>query len=331
MGEQGKDGEFELIARYFAPLAAAEEGAFALGDDAAVLAMEPGRRLVVTTDTLIESVHFTADTPPEAIAAKLLRVNLSDLAAMGARPRAYTLSAALGEEIDGPWLEGFAAALAREQETFSITLVGGDTTATPGPLALTLCALGDVPEGRELRRSGARPGDAVFVSGSIGDAALGLKALLGELAGLGAGERDMLIGRYHLPQPRLELGQCLRGLANAAADVSDGLVADLGHICATSRTGAAIEAARVPLSAAARAAIAADESLIGAALTGGDDYELVFAVPGGAAGEVALLGTRLDLPLTEIGRITDEEGEGVRVLDRKGNVIPLGAGGYRHF
>ncbi len=331
MGGQRKADEFELIARHFAPLAAAEPGAFALTDDAAVLALQPGRRLVVTTDSLVAGVHFLPETRAEAIAAKLLRVNLSDLAAMGAKPVAYTLSVALPEDLEDGWLERFAQALAADQASFQVTLIGGDTVATPGPLTLTLCALGTVAEGCELRRSGARTGDAVYVSGTIGDAALGLAALQGGLPELAPELRETLGERYLRPQPRVELGQRLSGLAHAAVDISDGLVADLGHICAASGTGATVEAARIPLSPAGRAAIEADGQRMATVLTGGDDYELLFTAPSGSAAAVAGLSRELDLPLTVIGRINEAKGDGVRVIDENGRRIELAENGYRHF
>ncbi len=331
MGRHRKSREFELIARHFAPLSAAEPGAFALTDDAAVLALEPGRRLVVTTDTMVAGVHFLPENPAGTVAAKLLRVNLSDLAAMGAKPLAYTLSAALPEDMEDGWLERFAEALAADQGSFQVTLIGGDTVATPGPLTLTLCALGTVAEGRQLRRSGARPGDAVYVSGTIGDAALGLAALRGGLPGLAPELRETLGERYLRPQPRVQLGQRLSGLAHAAVDISDGLVADLGHICAASGAGATVEAARVPLSPAGRAVLEADAQRMATVLTGGDDYELLFTAPSASAAAVAGLSRELDLPLTVIGRIDEANGDGVRVVDENGRRIELAEDGYRHF
>ncbi|MCH8213016.1 MAG: thiamine-phosphate kinase [Proteobacteria bacterium] len=331
MGRQRKNREFELIARHFAPLSAAEPGAFALTDDAAVLEIEPGRRLVVTTDTMVAGVHFLPENPAGTVAAKLLRVNLSDLAAMGAKPLAYTLSAALPETMEDGWLERFAQALAADQASFQVTLIGGDTVATPGPLTLTLCALGTVAEGRELRRSGARPGDTVYVSGTIGDAALGLAALRGELPGLAPELREALGERYLRPQPRIALGQRLSGLAHAAADISDGLVADLGHICAASGTGATVEAARIPLSPAGRAVLEADAERMTTVLAGGDDYELLFTAPPESADTLAGLSRELDLPLTAIGRIDETKGDGVRVIDENGRRIELVENGYRHF
>ncbi len=300
-------GEFELIARYFAPLAATAPGALGLLDDAALIDERPGWSLVATTDTIVAEVHFPADAEPADVAGRLLGVNLSDLAAMGAEPAAYLLALALPRAWAAadlhPWLDGFAAGLAGWQREHQIALIGGDTVATPGPLTLTLTALGHVEAGRALLRSGARPGDRIYVSGSIGDAALGLRVLQGEFAPLDAAERAFLLDRYRLPRPRLKLGRRLCGLANAAADVSDGLVADLGHICAASNVGARIDAGRVPLSAPAAAAIGDDPALLALALSGGDDYELVFTAAASRDAEIAELARDLALPLTAIGEI----------------------------
>ncbi len=326
----GKADEFELIARYFAPLAGDEPGAFALADDAAVLGIEPGQRMVITTDTIVESVHFRSDDPPAVVAAKALRVNLSDLAAMGAIPKAYTLSLALPEDRDEEWVGQFALALAAEQASFDLTLIGGDTVATPGRLTVTVTAFGTLPAGSELRRSNARAGDAVYVSGAIGDAALGLKVLKGELPDLAPEHARALKDRYHRPRPRVSLGPRLTDLANAAIDISDGLAADLGHVCAASGMAATIMAPRVPLSEAARAAVAADPGLMTAVLTGGDDYELLFTCAPDDAPAVAALSRELDLPLTAIGQVAEGDG-GVRVIDANGRDMVLGDTGYRHF
>jgi thiamine-monophosphate kinase len=327
-------GEFELIRRYMAPLAKAAPGALDLMDDAALLDPPEGCELVVTADALVAGVHFLADDPPDLVARKLLRVNLSDLAAMGARPLGYLITAAWPEETEESWVARFAEGLAADQAAYGIALLGGDTTSTPGPLCLSLTALGAVPEGRALKRSGAVPGDLVFVSGTIGDSALGLAALDGSLTGPSEGARDYLIGRYRLPRPRLALGQALveGGLAHAAVDVSDGLVADLGHVCAASGLAGEIEAARIPLSGTARAALdgrAGESEALARLATGGDDYELAFAAPPESAGTLAALGRDLGLPLTRIGRIT--AGAGVRLLGPDGAEIDTGAGGWTHF
>lgn len=321
--------EFSLIAELFAPLARGAPEALGLTDDAAVVEVPPGRRLVVTTDMVVAGGHFLADDPPAMVARKLLRVNLSDLAAMGAAPRTYLLALAVPRGTKEDWLEDFAAGLAEDQETYGIHLIGGDIVATDGPLVASLTALGEVSDGGEVLRSGARPGDLVFVSGTLGDAALGLRTLRGDLAGVDAAGRAALVDRYRLPQPRLALGARLSGIAHAAIDVSDGLVADLGHICECSKVGAEVEAERLPLSPAAQAAVDADRSLSPVVLTGGDDYEIAFTAGPEAAGQVAELAAALALPLTKIGRIT--AGAEVRVVDDAGADVVLGARGYRHF
>jgi len=260
-----------------------------------------------------------------ANAGKLLRVTLSDLAAMGATPRAYTLNMALPLAVDDAWVAAFAAGLAADQERHGMVLIGGDSVATPGPTTLTVTGFGEVPAGGALRRNGARPGDVVFVSGTIGDAALGLLAARDGLALPGAAA---LIDRYRSPRPRIELGRRLRGLVHAATDISDGLVADLNHIAAVSRVAARIEADSVPLSTAARAALAGDANLIDTILTGGDDYELVFTAPRAAAGELAALAKELDVPITAIGEI--QNGEGVAVFDATGARRLMSRSGYAH-
>lgn len=325
----GGGDEFRLIGEIFAPLARDFPGAFGLTDDAAVIRPEPGFELVVTTDVMVAGVHFPAHEAAERIAAKLLRVNLSDLAAMGARPLAHLLGLALPEPLDESWLRAFAAGLAADQNTYGTVLAGGDTVATGGPLTLSLTALGQVREGRALRRSGARSGDLVFVSGTIGDGALGLLAARGELRGLEAEQRQYLAARHGLPEPRTELGPRLVGLASAAIDISDGLVADLGHLCRASGVAAVITCDHIPLSPAARAALKIDPSRISSVLGGGDDYELLFTVEAAGRGEIARLGRDLGLELTEIGRL--EDGAGVTVLDGGGAPMQVIHEGYTHF
>lgn len=324
-------GEFELIRRYFAPLAAGQPAALGLVDDAAVLAPPPGRELVLTADAMVAGVHFLPQDPADQVAQKLLRVNLSDLAAMGARPFGYLLTCAWPKDIAEDWVAAFAAGLAADQATFGLAVLGGDMTATPGPMTLSLTALGQVEAGRALRRSTARAGDLVCVSGSIGDGALGLGVLTGEWPALPEESAGHLAERYRRPRPRLGLGQALAesGLASACLDVSDGLVADLEHICETSGLGAVIEAARVPLSPAARLLVADDPALFARVLTGGDDYELCFTLRPERAAELPALAQRLDLPLTVIGRMA--AGRDVRTLDRDGQPLPLPRHGWTHF
>lgn len=323
-------GEFELIARYFAPLAHAP-GALGLRDDAALVDVDPGRHLVATTDALVEGVHFLPSDPADRIGRKALRVNLSDLAAKGARPLGYLLTLALSPRVNADWVERLAAGLAADQATYGVSLLGGDTAATPGPTMLSVAALGSVGAGRFLPRGGAADGDRVMVSGTLGDGALGLKALRGGLEHLSGDQRRELIDRYQLPLPRLSLGAALaeEGIASASIDVSDGLVADLGHVAETSGLGARIEAARVPLSPGARTALAADPGLWTDILAGGDDYELLFTAAPGKAAAVAALAERLGLPLTDIGRM--KPGPGVRVFAPDGAPMRLAVPGYRHF
>lgn len=324
-------GEFELIRRYLAPLAAGAPGAFGLTEDAALLAVDPDRDQVLTTDTIISGVHFLPGDPPDLVARKLLRVNLSDLASMGAAPAGYLLNASWPQDVEEGWIAGFVEGLSADQKDFGIVLLGGDTTRTPGPLTLSLTAVGTVPKGRCLRRAGGQDGDLLFVSGTLGDAALGLAVQQGRLEGLSDRARDALIDRYRLPRPRLALGNALLmdGLATAAVDVSDGLVADLGHVAAASKLAATIEAPCVPVSPAAQEAMALDATLRDLLLTGGDDYELLVAVPPSRESDLAALAERLGLPLTGIGTLRD--GEGVRVVDASGEEIRLDKVGWRHF
>ncbi len=313
--------EFDLIARHFAPLASGAPGAFGLTDDAALVEVGAGRRLVATKDMIVAGVHFLADDPADLIARKLLRVNLSDLAAMGAEPRWYLLAIALPRDADDGWVAGFAAGLGVDQTAFGVHLIGGDTVATDGPLTASITVLGEVDADHAIRRAGARPGDTVYVSGTLGDAALGLRVRRGELPNLDADAQASLIDRYRLPRPRVDLGQGLQGVASAVIDISDGLVADLGHICTQSAVGAEVEAGRVPLSPAARTALDANPELMASVLTGGDDYELLFTAE-------AIDALSADPPITAIGRIT--EASGVRVLDNEGAPMTFPSAGYRH-
>ena len=303
--------EFSRIARHFRPIAG--PGSLGLTDDAAVFAPPPGRELVMTADAMVESVHFLPGTAPGLVARKLLRVNLSDLAAMGAVPFGYLVTLSVPRSLGEDWFAGFAAGLATDQAAFGITLLGGDTTETPGPLTLSLTAIGHVAPGAAILRSGARPGDDLWVTGTIGDGVLGLHAARGELAD----PDGYLKRRYDLPTPRL--GIPIQGWARAAMDVSDGLFQDLGHICRASGVSAVVEAARIPLSLQAAAA---GPQWRETAWIGGDDYELLLAAP---AGRPPLGG----VDATRIGRFVP--GEGVRILDEDGTELPLAARGWSHF
>jgi thiamine-monophosphate kinase len=320
-------GEFQRIARFFAPLAAPE--GLGLVDDVALIDGPPGEQYVLKTDAIVENVHFLPDDPPRQIAQKLLRVNLSDLAAKGARPYGYLLMTALRAEHDEAWLAEFAAGLAADQKEFGIALMGGDSVSTPGAATLSVAALGRIARGTAVLRRGAKPGDAIFVSGTLGDAALGLMVAKGGLKSLAPASRDFLLDRFRLPQPRVSLGPRLVGIATAMMDISDGLVADLGHLCEVSAVAAKLEAAKLPLSPAARAAVAAEGKLRDAVLGGGDDYELLFTAPLTSEAMLATLAGETGVAITMIGRI--ETGQGVHVLDEAGREIAVGSAGYAHF
>jgi thiamine-monophosphate kinase len=323
VGVTGSIGEFGRIRRWFAPLTEGAPGALDLTDDAALL----GGDQVVTVDAIVEGVHFRAGDPPELVARKLLRVNLSDVAAMGARPEHWLLAMALPSHCDDAWVERFAAGLAADQAEYGIRLLGGDSTATPGPITLAVTMIGRLGVAGAVKRAGARPGDLVFVTGTIGDAALGLVAA-GRALDLGFAARQFLEERYLLPRPRVSVGWRLAGLAHAMLDVSDGLVGDLEHMAEVSGVAAEIDAAAIPLSDAAAEALAEAPGLIETVLTGGDDYELLFAAPSEAAPALRAIAAETGVPITPIGRI--REGKGVRALDRDGGVLDFATTGYRH-
>lgn len=326
-------GEFEIIARYFAPLAT-DAAALALRDDAAVLVITEGYELVATCDTLIEGVHFLPDDPPESIGYKALAVNLSDLAAKGARGHAYLLSLAVKRDTKPAWFEAFAAGLRELQEATNITLVGGDTTASPGPLTITITALGLVAHGHAVLRHSAKQGDRLYVSGTIGDACLGLRLLkepsLARSWGLTEEDKAFLIGRYRRPKPRMELVIPVRNFAQGAIDVSDGLVADVEKLAEASHIGARIEAGKVPFSEAARKTLSRAPELLADLLTAGDDYEIVAAVPETSVAAFEAESKTKGVPVTAIGRLLGPAGE-VRVLRPDGSPLQLARKGFAHF
>lgn len=328
MARRRRIGEFELIARYFAPLARGFSGAGGLKSDNAFLAADPRRDLVVKTDTVVSGVHFLADEAAARIAAKALRVCLSDLAAGGATPLAYQLSLALPSAWTEAWVAGFARGLAADQRRYGLTLCGGDTVVTPGPLTITVTAFGKVARGKGLGRDGARAGDDLWVSGTIGDGALGLRAVRGELRGLTVRQHTLLEQRFRLPQPRSGLGRRLVGVATAAADVSDGLLADAGHIAEASGLAVEIERDAVPLSQAARRAVAARPALWTAVLGGGDDYELIMAVPPRRRAALLAASRAAEVEVTRVGRFTRGQGVGLTV---GGDPATVPRKGYVHF
>lgn len=305
--------EFSIIATYFAPLAG--EGAFGLKDDAAIVPARAGHDLVVTTDAVSEGTDFFAFDPAFAVAQKALRVNLSDLAAKGAQPAHYLLNLSLPHSISQSWLADFAAGLAADQQEFGLTLLGGDTGATEGPLSIAVTAFGFVPSGKMVGRGGARVGDDVYVTGTMGDSGGGLAIFKREAHTLSETERDYLTGRYRVPQPPVGFAATLRGIAHASVDVSDGLIADLGHVAAVSGVRILVEGGEVPLSPPLCALWGADTLI--RAVVAGDDYQIAFTAPPGLSG-----------PFTRIGRV--EEGAGVDLM-KDGQVVALPRTGYRHF
>jgi thiamine-monophosphate kinase len=322
-------GEFEVIAELFAPLSKGEPGAFALTDDAAALKPKPGHDIVLTTDAIVAGVHFLPDDPPAMIAQKALRVNLSDLAAKGAKPRAYMLTAAFPDTVDDGWLTAFAEGLKHDQKKFGLALIGGDTVATPGPLLLNVVAIGEVAQGRMLRRAHAKVGDDIWVTGTIGDAALGLRILRGDGLGLSERHRTGLIARYRVPEPRVAAGQGILAIAHACLDVSDGLIADCEHMAEASKVGIELRAADIPLSPATQAAIATERANLANLLTAGDDYELAFTAAPADRARLAALAAKIKVRFTRIGKVV--KGRGARVYAQDGALLPFDRAGFTHF
>ncbi len=310
-------GEFDLIARYFDRCVIRDDILLGIGDDAALVRPPAQADLAIATDTLVAGVHFDAGTPPRAIGHKALAVNLSDLAAMGAEPAGALLALTL-PAADEAWLCAFADGFHALAARHGVALIGGDTCR--GPLAITVTVLGWTPRGTGLRRAGARPGDALYASGTLGDAGLALA--------LGEGVTPAIRERLHRPEPRVALGCALRDIASAAIDVSDGLLADLGHVLAASGVGATLDLDALPLSDALR--MARDpQAAVHLALTGGDDYELLFSVAEARVGEVTGAAQRSGTPVTRIGTICADAGIGYR--SAQGLRSPARAGGYQHF
>jgi thiamine-monophosphate kinase len=316
--------EFEIIAEIFAPLAKGP-GAFGLKDDAAAIATRPGFDLIVTTDQIAEGSDFFAFDPAASIAQKALRVNLSDLAAKGAKPEFYLLNLAMPPGVTREWLSDFASGLKADQEQFGISLLGGDTSKGE-VLSIAVTAFGFVPAGKMIRRSGARAGDGVYVTGSIGDSGGGLAIFKREKHGLDEAARDHLIGRYRVPQPPVFFGAALRDLASASVDVSDGLIADLGHIASASGVGIAIEAERIPRSAPLRALWGDGIDAISRAATAGDDYQIAFTAD--PLLEADIRAAAKDVAVTRVGTV--RAGQAVE-LSHNGQSIALSKTGYKHF
>lgn len=328
---QDVSAEDSLIARYFKPLAT-DPGAFGLVDDAAILS-STGDDIVITTDAVVEGVHYFAADPPDTIARKALRVNLSDLAAKGAVPAGFVLTLALRSKGDA-WLRPFADALGEDAKTFGCPLLGGDTVSTPGPQMISITAFGRVPKGRMVGRTGAKPGDLILVTGTIGDAALGLDVLTGGAAATALASdtaaREALVSRYRIPQPRNVLAEAVRDHATAAMDVSDGLAGDLTKLCAASGVSATVNVASVPLSPAAAGLVARKAICVETLLAGGDDYEVLCTVAPAQSDALIAAGWAVGLAVTAIGTIVAGHGR-PRFLDRQGQELALKRLSYSHF
>lgn len=322
-------GEDSLIARYFRPIAT-DPGAFGLDDDAAALRPD-GNDIVVTTDAIVEGVHFLPDDPPDTVARKALRVNLSDLAAKGAMPAGFVLTLAL-HKVEEAWLKPFAAALGEDATQFACPLLGGDTVSTPGPMMVSVTAFGRVAPGRMVHRSGAKPGERVMVTGTIGDAALGLAILKGGKvhAAANIAAREMLVGRYRVPQPRVAMAAIVRDHASAAMDVSDGLAGDLTKLCGVSGVSAAVDLESIPLSDAARDLVSRGIIGLETLVAGGDDYEILSTIPEDRVEAFTQAAQRAGVAVNSIGTVV----AGTitpKFIDRAGREIALERLSYSHF
>lgn len=328
--------EDRFIKKWFAPLAGAE--GLSLRDDAGLYQPPPGHELVLTVDTLVAGVHFFAEDPAASLARKILRVNLSDLAAKGAEPAGFLLSFAMPQGDSAyrsdDWLSKFSQALGEDAKHFACPLIGGDTVSIPGPLTLSVTALGIVPAGKMVLRTGAQPGDVIAVTGTIGDAALGLRELMDEkpdwLRQLPDTQRNHLVNRYREPNPRVSLAPALRDHANGAMDVSDGLAGDLAKMMNVSGVSARIALDKVPFSPAAQAAVASDPSCLDAAVTGGDDYEILCTLPAARVSAVEKEAERNGYGFTVIGNVIDKADDAAVFMDGKGQARTFGRGSYSH-
>jgi len=331
----GASGEDALIARYFKPLAT-DPGAFGLVDDAAILKAS-GEDIVVKTDAIVEGVHFLPDDPPDTIARKALRVNLSDLAAKGAIPAGFLLTLALRRAQESwldAWLAPFARGLGEDAAHYGCPLLGGDTVSTPGPLMISIAAFGRVPSGKMVHRFGAQPGDRVVVTGTIGDATLGLDILKGGKAAAALADdpaaRDLLVARYRVPQPRSALAQAIRDHASASMDVSDGLAGDLAKLCSASGVSAVIDVPGIPLSAPAATLVARGTADIGTLISAGDDYEILCAVPENRFEGFARAAAAAGVAVTPIGTMIAGT-SAPKFLDAQGREVALPRLSYSHF
>ncbi len=326
-----KFSEFDLIAQFFSPLSKEYSGAFSLLDDCASYTPEPGFDLVITKDTIVSGVHFFDDNPPASIAIKALAVNLSDIAAKGADPKVYLLSIALPKSKNSEWLQEFAKGLLELQLEHNIHLIGGDTVSTSGPLTITITLIGQVPTGKMVLRSRAKPGDALYVTGTIGDSWLGLQSYIDKefLREFSASEICWMKERYLHPYPKNKLSSVIRDYASASMDISDGLVTDLRKLCEASRLGSIVQTNKIPLSQAAEKYVPKNNAGIEKLITGGDDYELLVTVPSDMCELFERESAKQGIAVTEIGEMTDTRN--IDILDKSGAKLIINTGGYDHF
>lgn len=339
---RGRLTERDIIRTYIAPLTNLQPIELDCEDDAAVLEFPAGKLLVMTTDAIVEGTHFLSSDTPESLAKKALRVNLSDLAAMGAHPIGYTLCLTMGSSITEDWLKRFFASLGEDNQNYRVSLLGGDINESEGPLNISVTAIGDVAEGGAITRSGAHSGDRIYVTGTIGDATLGLKVLQGEYGDLSDADKAFLIRRFCVPTPRHVLAQNLGNVVHAATDISDGFLLDLDLICQASGLEAYVRVDRIPFSKAVKKMLkdtTPDDrtAFYQMLLSGGDDYELIFAASPGEADHIEYLAQRYSVPITCIGHLGLKAEEGsapainrINLIDEHGDQMPITELGYEH-
>ena len=320
--------EFKKIKKFFSPLAKSRINGTSLDNDAALLELSSLKNLVVTTDTLVEKIHFGLTDNPCLIAKKLMRINLSDLAAMGSSPLAYLLNLALPKKVTDQWLGRFTLGLKEDQKKYNIFLAGGDTVATTGPIVLSLTAFGFNQKGLYHKRSGAKEGDFIFVSGTVGDSALGLISIKKELK-IPKKDREFLIQKYFLPEPRISLGEKLLTIASSAIDVSDGLAQDINHICMSSGIGAQLFFSKLPISSSAKLLLKNYPKFKKKILNGGDDYEIVFTASSELEKKIETLSKKTRIKITKIGVMT--RAKRFKILDHQNHEIKIKHLGYQHF
>ena len=321
-----RPSEFSIIGKYFAPLAG--EGAFNLRDDAAEIIPTEGMSLVITQDAIAEGIHFFSNDAPDMIAKKALRVNLSDLAAKGAVPKYISLALGLAKSWNEEWIADFAFGLKEDCKTFDVELTGGDTFVSGDGFVISITAIGEMPKGSYISRLGASEEDVVYVTGSIGDGALGLLARRQNIGTLNVDENEYLKTRYLLPQPRVEFAKVIREFATASMDISDGLVGDLEKLCQASNVSASVEIKNIPLSKAIKKAVQSESKFLETALTGGDDYEILVTIKPQHTAEFEEAVSRLPFTVMRIGTISS--GQGVKMFDTSGQVIEFEKSSYDH-